>query len=110
MALARVSDKGVLSIWQRMRKKSRRVRSVRPKYGIWQLVRISKEKNKFAKSAEQNYSAETFRIVKVIHSNHRPVYELEVMNKQMIKDQFYHDELTPVRITKRSILSIFPNR
>ena len=58
MAPARVSDKDVLVIWQRIRKKASRVRTVRPKYGIGQLVNIRKENAKFAKSAEQNYSTD----------------------------------------------------
>ena len=91
MAPARVSDKDVLAIWKRMRKKASRVRSVRAKYGIGQVVRISKEKGKFAKSAEQNYSTEILRIVKVIHRSPRPVYELEVLNKQLIEGQFDHE-------------------
>jgi len=52
----------------------------------------------FAKGAEQNYTDEIFRIVKVIRMNPRPVYELEDLNRMLIKGQFYLDELTPVRI------------
>ena len=76
------------------------------KYGNGQLVRVSKEKAKFAKSAEQNYSTEVFRIVKVIHRSPRPVYELEDLNKRSIQGQFYHEELSTVRITKRSTFQI----
>ena len=42
-APARVSAKDVVAIWQRMHKASR-VRTVRARYSIGQLVRISKEK------------------------------------------------------------------
>ena len=56
MAPARFADTDVLAIWQRMHKTSIRVRAVRAKYSIGQLVIISKEKAKFAKSAEQNYT------------------------------------------------------
>jgi hypothetical protein len=66
MAPAQVSGKDVLAIWRRMNKKARRVRSVKAKYGAGQLVRISKAKVRFAKSAEQNYTTEIFRIIKVI--------------------------------------------
>ena len=51
-------------------------------------MRISKEKGKFAKSAEQNFSSEIFRIVKVIPRTSRPVYELEDLNKQPIQALF----------------------
>jgi acetyl-CoA carboxylase carboxyltransferase component len=66
------------------------VHSVRAKYIVGQLVRISKEKVKFTKSAEQNYTTEVFRIIKVIPRNPRPVYELEDLNNKVIDDQFYH--------------------
>ena len=95
-----------LQIWRRMREKASRVRPVKAKYGTGQLVRISKEKAKFANSAEQNYSTEVFHIFKVIHRIPRPVYELEDLNKRSIEGQFYHEELSPVRITKRSTFQI----
>jgi len=37
-----------------------------PKFHVGQHVRISKEKMKFAKGGEQNYTTEIFRIIKVI--------------------------------------------
>ena len=79
MAPAHMSEKDVLAIWQRLNEKASRVRSVKAKYSVGQLVRISKEVT-FANSAEQNYTTEIFRIIKVIHRNPRPVYELEDLN------------------------------
>jgi hypothetical protein len=105
MASAPVSDKDVLAIWQRMHKKANRVRSVRAKFSVGEYVRISKEKAKFAKCAEQNYTIEIFRIIKDIHRSPRPVYELEDLNEKVI-EQFYHEKLTPVRPTKHSTLKI----
>jgi hypothetical protein len=54
----------------------------------------------FAKGGEQNYTAEVFRIVKVIRRTPRHVYELEDLNHKVIDGQFYNEELTPVRIIK----------
>ena len=45
LALARVSDKDILAIWQRMREKASRVRPVRAKYGMGQLVGIRRKRN-----------------------------------------------------------------
>ena len=45
-------------------------------------MRIRKEKAKFSKWSEQNYSTEIFRIVKVIPRTPRPVYKLEDLKKQ----------------------------
>ena len=60
---------------------------------------------KYAKSAEQNFSTEIFRIIKVIRRTPRPVYELEDLNKQIIDGQFY-EELTLARITKQTQFQI----
>jgi hypothetical protein len=76
------------------------------KFDVGQHLRISKEKMKFAKGSEQNYTNEIFRIVKVIRRTPRPVYELEDLNGTLIDGQFYGEELTPVRVTKRSVYKI----
>ena len=65
-------------------------------------MRISKEKMKFAKATEHNFSTEIFRIVKVIHIRPRVVYELEDLNGTPKDGQFYTEEITPVRITSRT--------
>jgi len=69
-------------------------------------VRFSKEKAKFAKSAEQNFSTEIFRIVKVIPRTPRPVYEPEDLNKQPIDGQLYQEELAPVSVSKETVFKI----
>jgi len=82
------------------------VRVVRAKFREGQHVRISKEKMKFAKVAEQNFSTEIFRIAKVIERSPRPVYELKDLNDTPIDGQFYQEELTPVRVTRRTVYKI----
>ena len=69
-------------------------------------MRISKEKMRFAKAAEHNFSTEIFRIVKVIHRRPRVVYELEDINGTPIDGQFYQEELTTVHITSRTTYRI----
>jgi len=61
---------------------------------------------KFAKAAEHNFSTEIFKIVKVIHTRPRVVYELEDLNGTPIDGQFYSEELTPVRITSGTTYKI----
>ena len=102
MAPAKVTDSDVLAIWQKMNDKRRRIRTVRPKCKVGQTVRISKEKIKFAKGYEQNFSTEIFRFAKDIERSPRPVYELEDLNKTPIEGQFYQEELTPVSVTRRT--------
>jgi len=84
MAPAKFTDSDILALWKRMQKKRGKVRVEIARYSVGQHVRISKEKAKFAKSAEQNFSTEVFRIIKVIHRTPRPVYELKDVNRKVI--------------------------
>ena len=77
-----------------------------PRFRVGQHVRISEEKMKFAKGAEQNYTTEVFRIINVIRRTPRPVYKLEDLNQEVMDGQFFNEVLTPVRITKRTTFKI----
>ena len=83
-----------------------RIPSVEVKFRLGQHVRISKEKMKFAMASEKNFSTEIFRISKVTYRTPRPVYELEDLNQTPIDGLFYGEELTPVRISKRTMYQI----
>jgi len=95
MAPANVTDSEVFALWKRTQKRRGKVRVKMARYSVGQHVRISKEKAKFAKSAEQNFNTEIFRIIKVIHRTPRSVYEMEDLNRKVIDGQFYEEELTP---------------
>jgi len=69
----------------------RRIRLAKVKFSVGQHVHITKEKMKFAKGGEQNFSTEVFRITKVIKRRPRHVYELEDLNKTPIEGQFYEE-------------------
>jgi hypothetical protein len=71
-----------------MNEKRRTRRATVPKFTVGQHVRISKEKMRFAKGGEQNYTTEVFKIVKVIRRTTRPVYELRDLREQEICGQF----------------------
>jgi hypothetical protein len=74
MAPADVSDTDVLTIWNKMRgKASKTQRLGKLKFRVGQHVRISKEKIKFAKGGEQNYTTEIFNVRKVMHRTPSPV-------------------------------------
>ena len=102
MAPARVTGKEVLNIWNRMTDKQAKLKKAPVIYGVGQTVRISKEKMKFAKGFEQNYSVEIFEISKVVRRKPRPLYELRDLKGTPIEGQFYNEELTPVKITRRT--------
>ena len=107
MAPSPVTDSDVPAIWKRMEaKRLQRVRMARFKISVGQHVRISKEYIRFAKDADQNFSTEIFRIVKVIKRRPRPVYELEDMNYTTKDEQFYQQELTPFRGSKQTAYKI----
>jgi len=89
-----------------MESRKRSVRVAKAKFRAGQHVRMSKEKMKFAKGVEQNFSMEIFRIAKVIERRPRPLYELKDLNDTPIDGQFYQEELTPVRVTSRTVYKI----
>jgi len=68
-------------------------------FPVEQHVRITKERMRFAKAAEQNFSTEIFTVEKVISRRPSTVYELEYLNTTPIDGQFYREELIPVRTT-----------
>ena len=107
MAPAAVTDKHVLEIWTRMKDRKCRVRVGKVKFNVGQHVRISKEKMKFAKWSELNYTYETFGIVELIRKTPRPLHELEGLNGTLIEGQFYGEKLTPVGVTKSSVYKIY---
>jgi len=88
-----------------MEGRRRGVRVEKSEFRVGQQMRISREKMKFAKSAEQNFSTEIFRIAKVIERRPRPLYELEDLNGTPIEGQFYQEELTRVRVTRRTSIT-----
>jgi hypothetical protein len=99
MAPSKVTDSDVLAIWKRLKQKRSTIRTAKPRLRVGQHVRISKVKMRFAKSGEQNYTTEIFKIKKVIYRTPRPVYELEDLNETLI-GQFYGEEPSPVRISE----------
>ena len=68
-----------------------------------ETVCISVENMKSAKAVSKNFFAEIFRIANVNDRRQRTVYELEELNRTPIDVQFYQEELTPVRTTKRTV-------
>ena len=69
-------------------------------------MRISKEKMRFAKPAEHNFSTEIFSVTKLIDRRLRVAYELEDLNGTPIDEHFYRQEMTPLRITDRTAYKI----
>ena len=92
-------------MWLRTEAKRRSVLVATIKVRVGQHVRISKE-DEFCQSRRAQFSTEIFRITKAIDRRPRAVYELEDLNCTPIDNQFYQEELTPVRITSRTTYKI----
>jgi hypothetical protein len=88
-----------------MRTKRPSIRRATAKFKVCQHVRISKEKLKFAKLGEQNYTTEIFQIHKVVSRTPRPVYELVDLLGKHSEGQIYA-ELSPVIVTKNTVYQI----
>jgi len=88
LASSRVTDADVLAIWCPMQVRRQRVLVATAKFRVGHHVRISKDKMRFAKASEHNFSTEKFRIVNVIRRRPRVVYELEDLNGTPIDGQF----------------------
>jgi hypothetical protein len=85
MAPSKLTDTDKLKIWRKMRAKYTSIRSAIVKFKVGQHVRISKEKFKFEKGGERNYTTEIFRIHKVVRKIRRPEYELEDLLGKIIE-------------------------
>jgi len=73
-----------------------------PIYSVGQTVGISKDKKQFAKGFVQNWTLEVFKILKVLRRSPRHLYELENLLGESIDGQLYAEELTPVKICKKT--------
>ena len=69
-------------------------------------MEITKEKVKFAKGYEQNFSTEIFRVAKVIQRVTQPVYELTELQDRPIEGLFYNYELLKVTVSPQTELGI----
>jgi len=74
----------------------------RTKFKVGDLVRITKEKVKFAKRYEQTFPAEIFRVVKDIQRVPQPVYELSYSQSRSIEGHFYNYELVKVTFSSQT--------
>ena len=72
------------------------------KFKVCHLVKITTEKVKFAKSYEQTFSTEIFRVANVIQRVPQPVYELTDFQDRPIECEFYNYELVKVTVSPQT--------
>ena len=106
MPPSKVNPRNIYSVWQKMNSLRAKIPHGRVKFKVGDLVRITKEKVKFAKGYEKNFSTEIFRIVKVIQRVPQPVYELSDLQARPIEGQFYNYELVKVTVSPQTEFQI----
>ena len=106
MAPSKVTNSNILAIWNRTRSNYSSIRRAAVRFRVGQHVRISKEKLKFAKGGEENYTTEICRIHKVVRRIPCPVYELQDLLSKHIDGQFYAEKLSPVHVTIHTTYAI----
>ena len=99
MPPSKVDPSNIYSVWKRMNNLWAKIPEGCVKYKVGDLVRIPKEKVKFATWYERKFSTDIFRVVKVIRRVPQPVYEMSDLQSRPIEGQFYNYELAKVTIS-----------
>ena len=84
MPPSKVNPSNIYSVWKRMNSLWTKIPQVSVKYKVGILVRITKEKVKFAKGYEQNFPTQIFQVVKDIRRVPQTVYELSDLQDRPI--------------------------
>jgi len=99
MPPSKVTPSNIHSAWRKVKSLRDKIPQSRVKFKVGDLVRITKEKVKFAKRYERTFSTEIFSVVKVILRMPQPVYELSDLQGRHIEGQFYNYELVKVTVS-----------
>jgi hypothetical protein len=102
----KVNPSNIYAVWQRVNSLRTSIPRGQVKFRLGDLVRITKEKVKFAKGYEQTFSTEILQTVKVTHRMPQPVYELRDLKGRPIEGQFYNYELVRVTVSPETEFQI----
>jgi len=106
MPPSKVTPSNIYTVWRKVDSLRADIPQSRVKFKVGDLVRITKEKVKFAKGYEQTFSTEIFSVVKVIPRLPQPVYELSYLQGRPIEGQFYNYELVKVTVSPQTEFQI----
>jgi phosphopantetheine adenylyltransferase len=106
MPLNKVNPSNIYAVWQRVNSVRTDIPQGHVEFRVGDLVRITKEKVKFAKGYEQTYSTEIFQVVNVIRRMPQTVYELPDLQGRAIEGQFYNYELVKVIVSSETEFQI----
>jgi len=96
MAPSEVNKKNESEVWYNLYHDLVEQKSIAPKFGIGDLVRISVNKLQFSKGYEANFSKEVFKIRSVNLTPGAPTYKLEDLSGELLQSSFYNEDLTIV--------------
>jgi len=99
MQPSKVNASNIYSVWRKLNSLWAKIPHGRVKFKVGDLVRITKQKVKFAKGYEQTFSTEIIRVVKVIPRVPQPIYQLSDLQDRSIEGQFYDYELVKVTVS-----------
>lgn len=74
------------------------------KYKVGDFCRVSVEKSLFSKGSDPNFSEEVFRIIQTKQNGLVPTYQVEDLQKHMIKSFFVEDEIQVVVMPKEFMI------
>ena len=81
-----------IRVWRNLYPEHLEIYDIKPKFTIWDKVRISKKKKTFEKGYTTRWTEEVFTIVEVQRSR-PPTYKIADLNGEEIKGSFYEPEL-----------------
>jgi hypothetical protein len=85
---SKVNPTNIHSVWRKVNSLRSKIPHGHVKYKVGDHVRITRQKVKFAKGYEQNYSTEIFRVVKVIHRDPQTFYYRSCLIDRLIDGNF----------------------
>ena len=96
-----VTPSNIYSVWQKINSLRGKITQGRVKFKACDLVRITKEKVKFARVGTI-FSTEIFQVVKVIQPMPQLVYELSHLQARPIEFKYYNYELIEVIVSAKT--------
>jgi hypothetical protein len=107
MAPSEVNGRNILKVWHNLYPNIEEILTSQqtPAFKEGDYVRITRERGKFDKGYDQNWSREIF-VVSAVHRRQPPVYSLEDLEKEPIVGTFYEEELQKVSYVKTSLFHI----
>lgn len=100
-----VNESNVLEVYRNLYKTLGGEKKKLAKLKMGDYVRLSKNKDIFAKGYTMSFTEEVFKIIKVI-PHMEPVYEIEDLNREKVEGQFYEKEVQKVNYNPEGVFVV----